>query len=747
MSNPNDNTPAWLQQLDAQNAQAAQQVQPQQKPTPAWLTKMDQDNAKQNRDVQSSQPSNATPPWLAEMDKQNAVNAPPPAPSQTMDFGPAKNFLTGLARVPGAIIGAPAAMLHGVDWLENKTSNLAHGTNDSTQDYINKYDPAQAGLDQAAQFASDLPFKLTGTTPYQPTTEAGRIGQAAVTGLGAGAVDPMADAGILSRLFAATKSGASASAAQGTQDAFPSNSVLPVIAALATHGATGVAGSLATGGAGVGADALRQQFRPASQGEREAGSILATARKGSPSTDGLNVPSAAERTSALNDVQNATSTFAPTEGWQAGAQLREQLQRRSDALTADRTAATAPIAAARDASGNPVDMGPVMDLISNKLGVAAGSQADAIQGAGDDLSLPTGNTRTQADQLAASRQAINSRIGSAIRNGDNATTSHLMDIRNALDDQVAAAVPEARQFNDTYAGYSRPLDAFQFGPVGKVLARDQFNTRYLSDSEGGISDSNIPDSFLRGPATRENLTQLVNAHGGDQDAALDSLNQFLEGKAASAVHPDGSFDSAAFDKAMSPYNKAMNGNVSYWFPDLASKFGNAKAAQQTLDTLNMRQQLANDVDNGALRDGSGAVTGASFNKWVNANADNLAATQSPGAVMHLKAIGSALQSQSPGDWASTLRTELGPMAAGVALGGSEGGVLAALAHKATGLLTDGPDAKRQAAFSSAIERAVQDPDYAAAISKSIAEQQHVQPGRALARALVQVPVVVNSTTP
>ena len=77
--------------------------------------------------------------------------------------------------------------------------------------------------------------------------------------------------------------------------------------------------------------------------------------------------------------------------------------------------------------------------------------------------MPSGALRMQADQLASSRQAINARINAAKSAGDDASAKHLLDIRDALDAQVVAVVPEAGEFTQTFQHFSRPLDGFSRG--------------------------------------------------------------------------------------------------------------------------------------------------------------------------------------------------------------------------------------------------------------------------------------------
>jgi hypothetical protein len=76
----------------------------------------------------------------------------------------------------------------------------------------------------------------------------------------------------------------------------------------------------------------------------------------------------------------------------------------------------------------------------------------------------------------------------------------------------------------------------------------------------------------------------------------------------------------------------------------------------------------------------------------------------------------------------------------------QGGVLATLLRRSIKTVFDGPDAKWQAAFSTAIEKAVTDPDYAKRIVSAAAEhkERELWSVRASARAMVATPVAVNA---
>jgi len=103
----------------------------------------------------------------------------------------------------------------------------------------------------------------------------------------------------------------------------------------------------------------------------------------------------------------------------------------------------------------------------------------------------------------------------------------------------------------------------------------------------------------------------------------------------------------------------------------------------------------------------------------------------------------ALQDARPGELADALKSEIAPAAIGTIMGGLEGGVLGTLLHKSAQTFFGGKDAQRQAAFSSAIERATLDPVYAAQLTTSAAKRSGVRPLRALIQAIAATPLAVN----
>jgi hypothetical protein len=671
-----------------------------------------------------------------------------------LDHGALRNVLTAAARIPGVVLGAPDAILNQLPaWLAAQAHNAFTGDNETGADVRAAAAKASAvptptdmlptgeGVDRAV-FSGVSALAGRKVEPYEPTTAAGKLGAAALTALGGGVVDPVADVSLFPRLASAVKSAFAGGVAEGAHELFPSSDVLPFLAAVATHAGTTAAGRGARAAGNVAADTGRQLFAPSSAGTREAASTLARVEN-SDQNAALAQPSPAQARAAELNTRAATdaigSGVAP---YQAGANIRTDLASQEAALKNARKAATTPIREARDASTAQVDLDPVLSLIGRKLGVAAGDQAKAINGALTDLRMPSGALREQADQLAASRQAIDTRIETAKRAGDDGSAKHLLDIRRALDNQINGAVPEAAEFNRVFAEKSRPLDVFDpnrgtVSAVGDAISRDPWG------AFNGTPPSEIPDSFLRGSATKEKLDQLVSAYGGDRTAAMSHLEQFLAGKVqAAAVHPDGTFDTVAYSKAMQPYTKSLNGNVAFWMPDLARKFENAKAAQATLERLQSQRSLADAVTTGALRDDSGAITAQSFGRWLKQNEQPLADTQSPAAVMRLKQIAGALQAPE-GELADAIKSQVLPAATGVALGGAEGGFLGATLRRSAHALFSPLDTKRQAAFNSALERAVLDPAHAQRlVAEYTKRRRYLSPARALAQAVAVTPATV-----
>ena len=98
--------------------------------------------------------------------------------------------------------------------------------------------------------------------------------------------------------------------------------------------------------------------------------------------------------------------------------------------------------------------------------------------------------------------------------------------------------------------------------------------------------------------------------------------------------------------------------------------------------MQTQRGLADAVNNGALRDNSGAITGESFGKFLQTNRGAIADTQSPAAVMRLQSIGNALKAPQ-GELADAIKSQVLPAAVGVATGDAEGGIIGGMLRHAT----------------------------------------------------------------
>lgn len=673
-------------------------------------------------------PAAAPAPVISYEDAQALT--PPPA-----DEGSAfQNFRSATLNIPGAFVGLPHVLAHTADWAGAKIANALTGS-DLTGADVDKNNPIAKHTLSPEEATTGYTYPIVNAgralvgndplTPYQPRTPVGELGNAMVTAGGSALVDPAAAWGIIPRLVNAGKGALAGGTADLVKNLTGSDTAAALSAFLAHAGASTAEGVVRAGAPAV-AQTAQSFISPSAAGRAKAAELVA----GADPTYGPTIPPMANPTDAAlgaarGDVTSATGAIGPgLEPWQAGAQLRTDLQNQVDTTKGVRNNVTDPIAAARDASKAQVSLDPVLTTIGDKLRTAAGSQAEAINGALSDLKMPSGALRVNADQLAASRQAINARISKATQAGDDATARHLMDIRKGLDAQVSAAVPEAGQFTSEFSRLSKPLDPTQYGPVAKVLDRDQFNSRYT------FPDERIPDLFLKSSATKSDLDQLTASFGGDRATAQAALEQHLAGQVQRAVKPDGTLDQAGFNAAVKPYQKAL-----VWFPDLARKFGTAQSAQGTYEGLLGQRQLADSISNGGLRDTTGNITGASFNSWLNDNRDTLAKAHGLPTVMRLQQIGNALKTAGPG-LAETVTGEIAPVIAGAAFGGTEGGILGGMLHNAAGVVTRPLVTRRANAFNSAIEEAVQDPAAAQRLAATVGPSAHLS-GAAVKNAFIR----------
>jgi hypothetical protein len=670
----------------------------------------------------------------------------------------AENAATGVARVPGAIIGLPHMLAHTADWLAAHIGNTLGISKDATGADVDKYNPA-ARLTPSSQDVDDKVFQgasaIAGRPvhPYEPTTVWGKLGQAAITGAGAGVVDPLA-------LLGAVKAGApvaealegaiprmaktavSASAANGAQQADPDNDVLPVLAALFTHTAAGVAPRLATAaGRTAASDFVAPLLNPKGAAEAKLGRDLGRASEPVDNTlPGIATPTPADITGAAARVaaadQDIGSGVEPSSAMQF---LRDHLAALKDSLKSARSENTKPffdavraepplIPAAVDAMKAKLDPG-TFDAAANSAAtdmrnVAKGNPAlqpyqpwTDFDVAGDPkyIAGTPANGAASPDLLMRTKTKLNENAAQASINADGAQrtaglTSAAGTVTDALDKHFPNTYPQAR---DVYTVASAPLSPFYKAPVARALAEQkdpttgkplgyvQNNASLFSQLAGSKDPGSVVNSFIDAAGNDKSVTDPLG------DAVVAQL------RSKGAIDPKtGEVNQTIYNREIAPYVKTL----SMYRPDLMQKFGTAQDATATLGRLRAQSALIDGVKAGSMRDtgdASGVVTKGSFDKWLSSNNKALTENQDPSARMRLQQIRNALP-MNPLTSAETME-DLVPQAFGMYLGGTEGAVNAHLMPYIVRATIGRQVQKFGDFYSQAIEKAVRDPVYAKAL--------------------------------
>ena len=710
--------PAWLQEMDTQAKPSAPDNE-----TPDWYTP--EGSAAPQPGAVAAPPQQA-PDWYTP-DAPAAAPAAQPAVSDPV----VQNVATGLGRVPGAILGLPRAASHAADWLIAKGINAIGGTNLSADD-VDKYNlnhyttPKASTIDKAV-------FGVTGTTPYQPTTPQGEIGQAAVTAAGAGLLDPAADAGAISTIWNLVKSGAAGGAGELAHQTYPKSDVAPILASLFAHNGAGLAGDMARTGY---ATAVRPLFRPAEAGSDSAGAALSAIDNAQP---GLANPTPAALTGASGDVRAATDSVGTgTPAAIAVGDMRDALQNRWDGIKANAAATAKPLYDAFRAQPPvaPDDLAPLNDIpaIKPAMDAAATDMANSSQAGnpwnssisdgsmigpnGLPVAIPAGSVAP--DLLDRTRMKLNDQAAQARLGSDGQRAAGLSaaggTLTNFLDQQFPGTYPQARQ---AYADAMQPAAPFNEPAVSRAMNRAPAQYGYQPEYNTPAAD--LFDNISRSKDPGAVVGQFVKAAGGDKDAIVQPLQEALVDRLRSkgVIDPTtGEIDPKAYAQEIRPYMPT----VSMYMPELAKKFATAQAAQGTLDTMRVQAGLASDIAQGGLRDDGGVVTGRSFSQWVNGNRKALEQSQSPAAVMRLQQIGKALGGE-PGQGAQAIADDVLPAVIGTGIGGVELGILGHMTGQSLAKMMVGPRlARYRDAYSSAIERAVTDPIYAQRIIRDAAKR-------------------------
>lgn len=195
--------------------------------------------------------------------------------------------------------------------------------------------------------------------------------------------------------------------------------------------------------------------------------------------DQLLLNSAQERISGLRDPAADQSA------------VRREVQQRPDQLAADRDAAALPLLRQAEQSGAVVDPQPVVNKIDQMLGEAKRpAVVNSLREARKMLNRAgTEQLDTSVSGLYETRKAINDIIeGRSDTPTGRYAKKELIEVRNALDQQINAVAPEFGQYLDEYRQGSRPLDVFRDSDaVAKLAETDPRNVakRVLGGNEYG----------------------------------------------------------------------------------------------------------------------------------------------------------------------------------------------------------------------------------------------------------------------
>lgn len=727
-----------------------------------------------------AQPAPSPPSWYQPEPESVTVSADKPE-SLGDDVGDlAANVATGVARVPGAIVGVPHDIAHAANWIWAQLGNAWNGVKpDGTWRHGEDYDQSNPLTNHTLSSADVDKGVFKGISavagkdvqPYDPKSFIGKLLQAGVTGAGAGLLDPLALLGAVrgastgaealkgaleGSLGRAGKMAVAADAANATQQALPDTPGLAAIAAIAAHGGAGAAAPIAEAGFN---SSVRPLLSPTARGRVAAGNALSDIDNTQP---GLANPAQADVDAAKQNVATATGDIGTgQDDYDAGGTLRDQLQARKDKLVGDRSAASAASRAAFNAEP-PMSAQKLTNFMQRpgfrraliEVGKNVKDEGNDptvkywdVDGAGapapnDDgvpgvrISVPAlppevlDRVKGQLDDAVNQAPAGSRAQRSAIKLRD--------DYKGLLDEQYPNTYPKTR---DDYATASRPLDPLETGPTAKVLdSESRFGVRNYS-----MAQDRVVRSYLQqNSPSASSVKNLVDSFGGDKKAALSALEDNLTSKVQDAINSDGTLSQQAFERAVRPYTKALN----MWFPELSRKFSTAQGAQKAFELAQDQKGLADDIGaNQALRGKDGFVTRDAATKWLDQNSAKLSKTQSQAAVMRLRKIAEAL----PDDPAAGAQaaTEALPMAIGAATGGLEGGVLGGIMHKIPGIVTGPLLKKYYEEYSRSVEKAFTDPAEAASLASRAQKFGGFKKvlSKAARDAALGAPIAVNAGTP
>lgn len=649
-------------------------------------------------------------------------------------------YLSDVAKIPGNIVGTPRMLLHDLpNWIAGQDGTNPVGANDPLARAEDAILPSAKGFNDAI-----------GLTPHlvDHTTLPGKLSGAFIEGGGARALlrNPREYLNMLRSakdLGEVGKTGLAATAAQGAGELDPGNLGLQLGAAALTHAGVGGAARITR----AGYNGLLDPFiRPGAAGEKLAGATTAQVDNSQP---GLASPTAMDLVGQEGATRAATDAFGP--GGHPPAVMgafRDFLDQLKGHLESSREAGAAPfynrfraeplmdppeaLSAAGRAARWPLglpDVGSAMGRAGrNMVGDTGGARAannpyggptamkdwTDFNTAGDPIykqsEVPT------PDLLDRTKRQLNIKATQASAGLDSDTAASRMNQAHQVTGFIKGQYPDTYpQALDAYAKGSVPLTDFEHPDVARTLTKHEGTNG--TDLGHTMGSAELLNHMGASASPGETVQSFINAVG-DKKAAIGPLQDAIVGhlrETPGVIDPStGEVNAKALDQATRKYMPT----ISMYFPELGRKFGTAKGAQETLDTMRSQDTLAKDVSNGGMRTSDGVVTPASFKSWIDKNEKTLSQTQSPGAMMRLRQIANAL-SEAPFSSAEGV-AEAAPGALGVATGGGlEGGFTGMVLGKLFKGPFDARLGKAREAYSRNIEQAVTDPVYAAKLGRAI----------------------------
>lgn len=687
----------------------------------------------------------------------------PATPDPGLAGGAARNLATGESQVLPTILGMPAALEHAKNYIASKALNLIPGVNTTPED-LDKYSltsqlfPSSNDVSNAEYGAVNAAGGALGaqpTAPYQPTTGAGKFGQAAVTAAGVAALDPMADLSMGAQAWNLLKQGIAGGVGERVQSTLdPSNPIIGPLAALLTH--TGLS-TTAKGVAAANENITRPFYAPTQAGQDAAGRVLPAAAGDGPA---LANPSQGDLAGAAGNVQAATDAIGPGLSTSAAMTgMQDSLVGQQKTLQDARTAAVSPLGQAFRAEPltPPENLPPAVAQAPAFPPAVSSAANDMLNGshtennpygapmvtypgfnpAGDVAMMPGGLTPDLLGRTATKlgAQAADARASSA----DTGAASGLSAVSSNLSDFLRSAYPNTYPaLTDTYQAMSRPLDVYSQPRVARAI--DQTTNGIGQPTGYSQEPTALLDSVAASKDPGTVMSQFIQAAGGDKAAITGPIQDAIVGR----LRDNGVIDPLTGEvnaKALAQDTRKYLPTISAYLPELQQKFGTATAAQTTLDNMRVQQGLATDLANGGARDtgdANGVVTGGSLKTWLNNNQAAIEQSQGSGAFMRAQKIQQAIGSV-PGNAADAVASEVLPGAVSDIFGGSENAILSMMAgQKLAGAITAPLLNKFRGAYSQAIEQSMTDPVFAKTIMDAAAKRPGQMGKRAILSAIGQI---------